>query len=216
MDEDGTGVLDILRKRTWHKTISANNTVPSAAALTFHSKRYIYILNSVGNVTEALLKIVNSLNLGWIIVVIDNDPHIVPKWDSDESMEEINLVRKSFLRKCACKKGCQKRQCSCVKSIPTTYCNNLCTCVGCVNKPADAKSVDDDTAEDTLDDCNDTVNANEEEELEYEEEDDDEDIVSDAEGSDIESSDVEDFLDLKENNEADHNVDVIECNNLIA
>ena len=70
-----------------------------------------------------------------MIVIIDKKTQIVPRWDSDESMEEINLVRKSYLQKCGCTKGCRKRQCSCVKNSQNGFCSSLCTCIGCVNKP---------------------------------------------------------------------------------
>ncbi len=133
IDAETKDLLDAIRKKTWHKTISANNTMPSLAALLLHSKRFSYVLNSFGNATKAFLKQISSEEYGWMVVVIDGEKQIVPRWDSDQSKEEINLIRKAYLRKCGCTKRCRNKKCSCVKNAPDGFCNNLCTCIGCVN-----------------------------------------------------------------------------------
>ena len=130
MDTDSKSCLDVIRKRTWHRTISANNTLPSLPAVQFHSKRLSYVLNSFGNASKAFLADKDSEDYGWRVEVINGESQIVPRWDSDASMEEIDMIRKSCLRKCGCVKGCRNRQCSCHKN--GRFCCSLCTCIGCV------------------------------------------------------------------------------------
>ena len=97
MDTDSKSCLDVIRKRTWHRTISANNTLPSLPAVQFHSKRLSYVLNSFGNASKAFLADKDSEDYGWRVEVINGESQIVPRWDSDASMEEIDMIRKSCL-----------------------------------------------------------------------------------------------------------------------
>ena len=190
MDTDSKSCLDTIRKRTWHRTISANNTLPSLPAVQFHSKRFSYVLNSFGNASKAFLADMNSDDYGWKVETINGESQIVPRWDSDASVEEINMIRKSYLQKCGCKKGCRNRLCSCVKN--KACCSCLCTCIGCVNKSGEAvvettdtenlpseDSIDDDEDESADEDENHEEEDSEEEDAElYNEEREDEDLTA--------------------------------------
>ena len=66
-----------------------------------------------------------------MVLEIDGKQHIVPRWDTEENQNEINIIRKTFLKKCSCTKGCHNKKCSCVKV--ESVCSNLCTCIGCAN-----------------------------------------------------------------------------------
>ena len=104
----------------------------------------------------------NPTDYGCTIVTIEDEPQIAPQWDSAENMLEMNLIRKSHLRKCGCTKGCRNRLCSCVKNGDA--CSNLCTCIGCVNKPGNSQDIEEQAEEEVeLDDEDD----NEEEENDY-------------------------------------------------
>ena len=89
--------------------------MPSLPAVIFHGKRLAYILNSVGNATIPYLRELDSVECGWKIVNMNGETQIVPKWNSEESIMEINLIRKAFLKKCGCVKCfCFNNSCSCV------------------------------------------------------------------------------------------------------
>ena len=122
------------------------------AAVMLHSKRFLYVMNSFGNATDAFLKDISPVDYGWMIIEIDGEKQIVPHWDSDKSKEEINFIRKSFLRKCSCTKGCKNKKCSCVKA--NGVCSNLCTCINCDNtaeKKAEKMNVEN--GDFVLDEC---------------------------------------------------------------
>ena len=65
-------LLETIRKATWHKTVSSNNTVPSLSAIRLHAKRLMYVLNSFGNATVPELDEIDSENFGWMVVTADN------------------------------------------------------------------------------------------------------------------------------------------------
>ena len=44
-------LVDKVRKQTWHKTISLNNTVPTLSAINLHGKRFAYVMSANGNAT---------------------------------------------------------------------------------------------------------------------------------------------------------------------
>ena len=143
-DTDNKSCLDVIRKKTWHRTISANNTLPSLPAIQFHSKRFSYVLNSFGNASKAFLTDMSPDDYGWKVETINGESQIVPRWDSDASIEEINMIRKSFLLMCGCKTGCQSaRYCKCFKN--DRFCSNLCGCIGCLNKSGESVTEQTDT-----------------------------------------------------------------------
>ena len=78
-------LLSTIRKRTWHKTISSNNTMPSLSALRFHGQRLAYVLNTVGNATLSYHSILDVKKCGWRIInsAEGTESSIVPKWDSE-------------------------------------------------------------------------------------------------------------------------------------
>ena len=125
-------LLDMIRKRTWHKTIHTNNTLPSSSAIELHSKRLDYVLSSFANATKAFHTLPDPKMSGWIAVDGPAGKKLIPHWDSDESKTEINLLRKALLRKCGCKKNaCSNKRCRCRKL--ENLCTTLCSCVGCKN-----------------------------------------------------------------------------------
>ena len=65
VDTDSKTYLDVIRRKTWHRTISSNNTLPSLPAVEFHSGRLSYVSNSNANASKPLLKPFDLDNYGW-------------------------------------------------------------------------------------------------------------------------------------------------------
>ena len=88
-------LLSTIRKRTWHKTVSSNNTMPSLSAIRFHGQRLAYILNAVGNATLPYRRNLDVKRYGWRIIntTEGTEPSIAHKWDSEESVNEISLEK---------------------------------------------------------------------------------------------------------------------------
>ena len=108
IDMDADDVLDSIRKRVWHHTISENNTIPSRAAIHLRAKRFKFILNSVANATVNIHEDLDVEEHGWRVIPSTNlssSPPIAPVWDSEESTSGINSIRKIMLQKCKCKKS---------------------------------------------------------------------------------------------------------------
>ena len=169
MDTDIKSCLDVIRRKTWHRTISANNTLPSLPAIQFHAKRFSYVLNSFGNASKAFLTDMNPDDYGWRVEIINGESKIVPRWDSDASIEEINMIRKSLLRKCGCKTGCQNGHCQCFKN--KGFCSTLCDCIGCMNKSGEKEAEQTDTDNLSSIDDDEDLSADEDENYEQENED---------------------------------------------
>ena len=126
-------LLSDVRKRTWHQTIYKNNTLPSLTAIHFHSRRLIYVLSSFANATEAYHNLPDPKESGWIELERgDDNPILIPEWDSEENRKVVDLTRKTLLKRCGCGKNqCSNNRCSCRKE--GKRCTTLCTCVACTN-----------------------------------------------------------------------------------
>jgi len=134
-DNDGTKVnsaetlLNNIRSKTWHKTISSRNTVPSVSALQFHSNRFTYVMQKTSNATMPYHIELDLKEFGWDIV----NGILQPIWDTQENMDNVNDLMKATLNKCNCQKSkCKNGLCKCKKQ--NFLCSVLCTCQNCENK----------------------------------------------------------------------------------
>ena len=93
-------------------------------------------------------------------VEIDGEKRIVPRWDTAESLEEIDVFRKTILLKCGCKTGCTSNYCGCRKRGATCTLH-LCTCIKCENTGTESETTaaDDDESDDDADDVDDDADA---------------------------------------------------------
>ena len=64
-------LLDVIRERTWHKTIYSNNTSPSVAAIELHTKQFNYILSSFAHATISFHNLPDPKQSGWNEVVVN-------------------------------------------------------------------------------------------------------------------------------------------------
>ena len=139
-------LLEDIRKRTWHMTIASNNTMPSLSAIQLHSKRLCYVLNSFAKATEAFHSPMAPALSGWKIVVTKEHQQLLPDWDSEESIAEINVVRKAVFKNCKCKKtSCKDNHCGCRRD--GFLCTKMCSCLACKNLEFSIKNKDEDTGD---------------------------------------------------------------------
>ena len=192
-------LLDDIRKRTWHQTIYLNNTLPSLTAIELHSKRFGYVLSSFANATEAYHILPDPTESGWIRLEINGSHQLVPEWVSAENRKAVDVMRKTLLKKCRCKKtACKNKHCTCRKA--GNRCTTLCNCIACknVDLPTDTSlqpiteaenhSEDNSMSEEENDDAGD------DEDEDMNEEDDEEDKIEE-ESSTSNLSALEDELD---------------------
>ena len=81
---------------------------------------------------------------------------VILRWDTAESLEEIDVSRKTIFHKCGCKTGCKNNHCGCRKRGATCTVH-LCTCVGCENDGTELEGTV--AGEDESDDDADDVDA---------------------------------------------------------
>lgn len=126
-------VFKTIREKTWHKTIVTNNQFPTTSSLHLHCKRITSVLLLNASSTQAEIEGSDYIAMGWKEVTIDGKTLLCPQWDTEESYQSQNVLRKSFLKKCNCKTSrCVTKRCCCRKS--GTTCSNICTCNDCQNK----------------------------------------------------------------------------------
>ena len=76
----------------------------------------------------------NPLDWGWQLSDLHGKCVPTPIWDTEDSMQKIDIIRQSIMHQCACRKtecNLKKRQYQCVRE--GTNCSLLCTCSGCKN-----------------------------------------------------------------------------------
>jgi hypothetical protein len=56
---------------------------------------------------------------------------IIPIWDTDEHIQNVEDKRKSYLKGCGCRTKCTSNRCGCKKA--GNVCSPGCTCTGCEN-----------------------------------------------------------------------------------
>ena len=150
---DESNLLSLIRKNTWHITMVKNNTIPSIDAIQLRSKRMAYVLKKLNIQTHHLLEDIS--NYGW---EYGSDMKTVkPKWDSEESIEKIDLIRKAVIKKCGCgTTRCIRGNCVCLRS--GERCTSLCKCTDCLNieiYAEDEEEYEDEEVNDTEDTGND-------------------------------------------------------------
>ena len=67
----------------------------------------------------------------------------MPQWDTSDSVNRLDRIRQSILKKCGCAKSrCVTNACSCKRNTKGgRFCTNLCTCNDCANRPGDNKAI---------------------------------------------------------------------------
>ena len=91
-------LLTTIRKRTWHKTIVTNNTVPPLTAIELHVRRIHYVLQSFGKATIPIHNLPDPETHGWVKMKFGDQDLLVPKWDSEENIRDIGAFRKVMLK----------------------------------------------------------------------------------------------------------------------
>ena len=139
---------------------------------------------------------------GWKPISKGEREILIPRWDTDDSNNNLNLIRQSVLKKCACKKSrCLTNNCGCKKN--GNHCSNLCTCNDCSNRVGE-ENVESNEKEE---------HDEEEEEVELEEEWDEEEEEEDEEEDDEEEGyDTADEISSSDDNELQEIMDSL-CEN---
>ena len=119
--------VKMIRKNTWHKTLVANNTIPSVDAMNLRSERLKFVLENTSLQLQHSKK--DPTHHDWRY----ENGTLQCVRDSEKSNSEIAFMRKKALRKCSCKKShCKNKICICVSENKT--CSSLCQCIDCENQ----------------------------------------------------------------------------------
>ena len=127
--------VKIIRKNTWHKTLVANNTIPSVDAMNLRSQKLKLVLEN----TSLLLQhtMTDPTKHGWIYESGSL------KCDSEKSNSEIAFQKKCIsVKKNAAKVQLQKSRCKnkmCVCVSDGKVCSSLCQCTDCENQEIEEK-----------------------------------------------------------------------------
>ena len=95
-------LVEHVRKRTWHKTVVSNSTIPTVEEFLFHSHRSTHMLAKIDKSCEGVHDEQNLEDSAWLIKQVDNDNGIielVPIWDTAKNIAAINVRRQSILQK---------------------------------------------------------------------------------------------------------------------
>ena len=89
----------------------------------------MFIFKTLSRATDLKIHKLNHYEYGWKKCNISGEP--VPIWDSSQNVDNVELLLKTTLAKCGCKKNmCKTRQCSCMRRN-LRKCSVLCTCINC-------------------------------------------------------------------------------------
>ena len=97
--------LQLVRNKTWHKTLITNNQMPTTSAINLHCKRIAFVLNIVSNATESELPKKDLKENGWKVVDENGRQIVSVVWDTMQTKNSIDSVKRVILRKCGCKKN---------------------------------------------------------------------------------------------------------------
>ena len=129
-----SSLIESVRRKTWHRTVLDQNTLPTYEALCFRSQRTTLVLHVAASALIGVQEVVNVTDWAWSIS--ENDiPR--PILDTEANMKNVDVLRQSIMQKCACKKtSCDqtRKYCKCVNN--KRVCSVLCKCVGCNNTKA--------------------------------------------------------------------------------
>ena len=121
-------IVSNVRKKTWHKTLTQCCNIPTAESLHLAGLRFLYVFKILSRATDLQITGLDVYEYGWKKCPVSSQP--VPVWDSVENEEKVDLLLKTTLAKCGCKKNmCKTKQCSCVRR--GLRCSVLCTCINC-------------------------------------------------------------------------------------
>ena len=121
-------IVSNVRKKTWHKTLTQCCTIPTAESLQLAGIRFLYVFKILSRASYLKITELDVYEHGWTKCPVSSQP--VPRWDSVENEEKVDLLLKTTLAKCGCKRSmCKNNQCSCVKR--GLRCSVLCTCINC-------------------------------------------------------------------------------------
>ena len=122
-------ILNNTRKKTWHKTLTQRCNVPSSESLNLAGLRFLYVFKIMTMATDLKTSELDIYQYGWEKCPVSSQP--VPIWDSIQNVKNVELLLKTTLANCGCKKSmCKTKQCSCVRR-GFQKCSVLCTCTGC-------------------------------------------------------------------------------------
>ena len=128
--------VKIIRKHTWHKTLVANNTIPSVDAMNLSSQRLKFVLENINLLLQHTMT--DPTKHSWIY----ESGSLKCVWDSEKSNSEIAFQNKKWIsvKKGAAKVQLQKSRCKnkmCVCVSDGKVCSSLCQCTDCENSSSE-------------------------------------------------------------------------------
>ena len=96
-------IVSNIRKKTWHKTLTQCCNIPSPESLNLASLRFLYVFRTMSRATDLKINELDIYQYGWKKCQVSDQP--VPVWDSIENEKKVDLLLKSTLAKCGCKKS---------------------------------------------------------------------------------------------------------------
>ena len=113
-DQEASIIVDNVRKRTWHKTLTKSINVPSVESLHQAGRRFLFVFKSLSRVNDLKMQNLNIYQYGWEMCPQSGEP--IPIWDSKQNIKNVEVLLKTTLASCACQKCmCKTKQCSCVR-----------------------------------------------------------------------------------------------------
>ena len=98
-----------------------------------HCKRIAFVLNIVSNATESELPKRDLKENGWKVVDENGRQMVSVVWDTMQTKNSIDSVKRVILRKYGCKKHrCRTNACSC-RRYNSNFCTGLCECQNFTN-----------------------------------------------------------------------------------
>lgn len=119
--------LEGIRKTIWDRVEFEDELPPSFEALWRHWLRSNWVSHYWSQATQNSYTILDITAFGWKL----SDGRIEMDWDDECNTSRVSDHVQLLLRGCGCKKGCNTRRCSCLKS--GKHCGPGCTCRNCQN-----------------------------------------------------------------------------------
>ena len=106
------------------------------------------LLRKYGEATLHHLSNINHTDHGWMIIERNGKKILIPVWNTEDTMTNLDRIRKAVLKKCNCQKsGCRTAASGCTCKKSASFCSNLCTCSNCANREIDEAESDEDKSD---------------------------------------------------------------------
>lgn len=95
VDDEKGNVLDVIRGKTWHKTVVSNNPMPTLTAICLPSKRIACTIKLNTSATSPEIDQVDLTKYAW--KKYEEQTVLVPEWDTLYSITNLTLIWQAIL-----------------------------------------------------------------------------------------------------------------------